>query len=165
MATEIERVFLLTGMPANMPAGEVWKIDQGYLQPDPHAALTEGRVRRTTHADGSVSWVHTIKRGIGRIRHEQEQQMTQQQFDAAWPRTAGRRIRKIRTRIAHGALVWEIDQFLDLPLCLAECELPAPDTQMPIPEWLKPVIVREVTEEPEFRNYQLAVKAGALGQT
>lgn len=163
MATEIERVFLLTDMPAGMPSGETLRIEQGYLAPAPAEAIAEGRLRRTKRADGTVVCHHTVKSGVGRVREEVERVISEQEFIAAWPRTAGKRIRKERTRVPVGARVWEVDRFLDLPLVLAECELEAPDEPLQIPPWMAPSVIREVTEEPEYRNYHLAVQAGLSG--
>ena len=163
MAAEIERVFLLSGLPPAMPAGEVWQIDQGYLPPaggDP--AHLEGRLRRIVHADGRVECVHTLKRGLGLVRDEVERAMGISEFDREWPRTAGRRLRKVRTRITEGDRVWEIDRFVDLPVVLAECELPSADAELPVPAWLAPHVVREVTEDPAYRNSALAIRAGLL---
>lgn len=161
MATEIERVFLLRGVPPALPAGEVWRIEQGYLTPDPREPLAEGRLRRITHADGRVSCVHTVKRGVGIVREETEVPISPAAFEEAWPRTAGRRLRKARHRVREGALIWEVDVFDGLPLVLAECELPAPDVVPPMPAWLQSEIVREVTNEPAFRNYQIARRSVA----
>ena len=164
MAAEIERVFLLRAMPPAMPAGEVWQIDQGYLPPLDGADPTqlEGRLRRITHPDGSVEHIHTIKRGLGLVREETERTIDAACFEREWPRTAGRRLRKVRTRITVGDRVWEVDRFLDIPVVLAECELPSADAHLDIPAWLAPVIEREVTEEPAFRNSELARRAGLL---
>ena len=179
MAAEIERVFLLLAPPVSMPCGDVWHIDQGYLPRTLGAGLgatgsttgssisvgpnaLEGRLRRITHQDGSVEFIHTIKSGLGLVREEIERHIDAETFDREWPRTVGRRLQKVRTRIPVGGLTWEIDQFIGLPLVLAECELPTTDTPLTIPDWLAPFIVREVTEEPAFRNAELALRAGLL---
>ena len=49
-----------------------------------------------------------------------------------------------------------------LVACTAEVELPSPETSVTLPDWLNAVLVREVTEEPEYRSYSLAVRAGKL---
>jgi hypothetical protein len=61
-----------------------------------------------------------------------------------------------------GDRTWEIDRFDGLPVVLAECELPSVDAPLEIPAWLAPWIEREVTEEPAFRNFELARRAGLL---
>jgi CYTH domain-containing protein len=65
-------------------------------------------------------------------------------------------LRKRRYRVPQGDLVWEIDQFLDRDLVLAEVELPGPRSEVSIPEWLRPHILREVTEDPAYTNAHLA---------
>jgi CYTH domain-containing protein len=165
VAAEIERVFLLRAMPDPLPAGQVWRIEQGYLPPaagdDP--TQLEGRLRRIAHADGRVEHVHTLKRGTGLVREEIERAIDAATFEREWPRTAGGRLSKVRTRIAEGDRTWEIDRFLTIPVALAECELPSPDAPLAIPAWLAPFVEREVTEEPAFRNSELARRAGLLG--
>ncbi len=52
--------------------------------------------------------------------------------------------------------MWEIDEFTDRELVLAEVELPAPDMVPEPPEWLGPYVVRDVTDEPEYLNANLA---------
>ena len=51
---------------------------------------------------------------------------------------------------------YEIDEFNDRELVLAEIELSAEDEELVIPDWLKPHVVREVTGEPEYVNVNLA---------
>lgn len=158
MAVEIERVFLLASMPPGMPAGEVWRIEQGYLPAAAGGAAgaLEGRLRRVVHGDGSMTHVHTVKRGFGLVRQEEERTIDAAAFEREWPRTAGRRLRKERTRVRCDGLTWEIDRFEGLPVILAECELPSPDAPLEVPPWLAPVLVREVTDDPAYRNSALA---------
>ena len=169
---EIERSYLLTRVP-ELPTDErnrgTLRIEQGYLPEstagDPSPGLTsesatiEGRIRRTVHPDGRVSCVHTIKRGVGLVRTEQERTMEPDEFDRLWPHTVGRRLSKDRHRIHDAGFLWEIDRFHDLDLVLAEVELPTPEAVAPLPEWLQPQVVREVTDEPEYRNYEIARRA------
>jgi CYTH domain-containing protein len=54
-----------------------------------------------------------------------------------------------------GTLTWEIDEFTDRKLVLAEVELPTRDAAVEIPEWLQPHLVREVTEDEEYENARL----------
>ena len=51
---------------------------------------------------------------------------------------------------------WEIDQFLDRDLVLAEVELPSAATEVTVPPWLAPVVRREVTDEPAYGNAELS---------
>ena len=164
---EIERVFLLDALPdipESLNSGAVcWKIEQGYLSasdPAPDQVITEGRLRRVTHADGSTTFTHTIKSGLGLVRVERERTLNRAEFEALWPATEGRRILKTRLRIDVKGQIWEIDDFSYRALVLAEAELPTVETALPIPEWLQPRIIREVTEEGAFRNFHLATRKG-----
>ena len=152
---EIERVWLLSAVPA-IPAGaERWTIEQGYLDA---ASGVEGRVRSITHPDGRREFVHTIKSGEGLVREETERPISAEDFDRLWPATVGRRIRKLRHRVREGALIWEVDEFLDWPLAMAEVELPDASTEVTPPAWLRGVLGREVTNDPRYRNSALAFK-------
>jgi adenylate cyclase len=73
-----------------------------------------------------------------------------------WPLTEGRRVRKRRHRVREGERQWEIDEFLDRDLFLAEVELPSTDAPVELPDWLRPHVVREVTTEDEYKNENLA---------
>jgi CYTH domain-containing protein len=107
-------------------------------------------------SNGTTSWYRTVKTGQGLQRIEIEEATTPELFEALWPLTSGCRVRKRRYVVPEGALTWEIDQFLDRNLILAEIELPTADTQFEIPVWLAEYLVREVTGEPEFVNRTLA---------
>ena len=156
---EVERVYLLERLPEIPVMYELWRIEQGYLVPPPGSTpgtTQEGRIRRTDLSDGSVVLTHTLKRGMGLVREEHERPITLSEYESLWPLTRGRRIRKKRFRVPEDGLVWEIDQFLDLDLILAEVELPDPSTPVEPPVWLQPLILREVTDDPAYRNYELS---------
>lgn len=156
---EIERVFLLSRLPELPASAEAHRIEQGYL-PDPPPGATgpyaEGRLRRRTGPDGRVRCFHTIKQGEGLVRTEVEREVSEAELAAEWPRTAGRRLCKTRHVVPVGELTWEIDAFDELPLVMAEVELPSPDAEAPLPGWLAPLVVREVTDDPSYRNSALA---------
>lgn len=148
---EIERKYLLRGLPAGMPAASVAEVEQGWL---PGERLAE-RLRRTVR-DGRESWVRAVKGGRGVARLELEEETTRELFDYLWPLTEGRRVRKRRHYVPAGSLTWEIDEFVDRELVLAEVELPDERTPVPIPDWLAPALVREVTGDPAYLNLNLA---------
>ena len=154
---EIERKFLLDGMPALPERAEPHRMEQGYLPDDP------GRLRRAVGPDGRTVFTLTIKTGAGLVRREDERTISEQEFTNLWPRTAGRRLAKTRYRVDEDGLVWEIDRYDDLDLVLAEVELPSADTRITVPEWLRPHLVREVTDEPEYQNYEIALRLAADG--
>jgi len=149
---EIERKYLLRGLPADVSQHAFVLIDQGYI---PGTAVRE-RVRRTQ--DGStLRYFRTIKVGTGIERFEFEEETTDTFFVAVWPLTEGHRIRKRRYMIPNGERTWEIDEFLDRDaLVLAEIELERADEPVTPPPAIAAMIVREVTDEPGFSNYRLS---------
>lgn len=149
---EIERKYLLRAHPVVPEGAERLRIEQGWL---PGERLRE-RLRRVTLPDGSERLLRGLKLGRGLERIEIEEPAPPDLFAALWPLTEGCRVRKERFRVRVGALVWEIDRFLDRTLHLAEVELPSRDAPAPVPAWLAPVVVREVTDEPGYTNLELA---------
>jgi CYTH domain-containing protein len=149
---EIERKYLLRGAP-QMPAPlEVYEIEQGYL---PGVRLVE-RLRRQQSRAGDVRYFRTVKVSSGFQRIELEEETDERTFAHLWQLTKGRQIRKRRYVVADGDAHWEIDEFLDRPLWLAELEIPTVETRIDIPDWLAQVLVRDVTEEREYTNRNLA---------
>jgi len=148
---EIERKYLLRGLPPRMPAAVVKEIVQGYL---PGTRLVE-RVRRVRVGEGE-RFFRTVKSGVGLVRTELEEECSREVFDTLWPLTAGRRVAKRRHVVADGALRWEIDEFTDRALVLAEVELPSVDLTAEVPAWLLSMVERDVTGESAYVNAVLA---------
>ena len=151
---EIERKFLLRALPDAVVGAPVAELEQGYL---PGRRLVE-RVRRVRDADGE-RWFRTVKAGRGVRRLELEEETTRDVFDALWALTEGRRVRKRRYRVPDGGVVgrtWEVDEFTDRELVLAEVELDSASAEVALPEWLAPHVVRDVTGEHEYGNRTLA---------
>jgi CHAD domain-containing protein/CYTH domain-containing protein len=148
---EIERKFLLSGLPDRVLREEMIEIDQGWL---PGSTVRE-RLRRTRQGE-RVRYLRTVKLGQGLKRTEFEEGMESRVFEQLWPLTEGCRVQKQRYRVPEGPYVWEIDVFCDRDLVVAEIELPAEDAAFDIPEWLAPHLVREVTGEPGYSNLELA---------
>ncbi|MDB4876382.1 MAG: domain containing protein [Gemmatimonadetes bacterium] len=148
---EIERKYLLRALPAEAAGAPVVEMDQGYL---PGERILE-RIRRVTAADG-VRYYRTVKVGVGIERLEFEEETTELFFTTVWPLTRGRRVHKRRYVVPAGGMAWEIDEFLDRTLVLAELELERADQAVEIPGWLRAALDREVTEEKGFSNFELA---------
>lgn len=166
---EIERKFLLRAMP-DLP-GE-WKrveIEQGYLDAAHVSAaedaegieyIREGRLRRTMHDDGRVVCTHTIKRGMGLVREESERELSEAELEALWPDTEGMRLRKTRWLWRDGEAEWVVDRFHDVELVLAEVELPSEEHEISIPPLIERVMEREVTDESQYVNSEIARRIG-----
>lgn len=148
---EIERKFLLKRLPEEMPSVTALNIEQGYLPGDRLVerlrAVDVGR-RRT--------YFRTVKVGAGLVRSELEEETTAEVFRTMWPLTKGKRLSKRRHRVPQGDLTWDVDEFTDRELVLAEIELPSADTPVEIPEWLEPWVEREVTGDSAYLNWTLA---------
>ena len=149
MNLEIERKYLLSAMPDLPETLDVLEIDQGYL---PGVA----RLRHQRSASGAERFVRTVKQGVGVQRFEMEDEIDRPTFERLWPETAGRRVRKRRYIVPDLDDHWEIDEFLDRVLFLAELEFDDPKHVVRIPDWLTPVLVRDVTDEPAYTNRSLA---------
>ena len=152
VSVEIERKYLLSGKPDMPPPKDVLEIEQGYI---PGRTLLE-RLRRQRHSDGTVRCFRTVKLGSGLERLELEDETTPAIFDHMWVLTEGKRLRKRRYLVADGPRTWEIDEFTDRVLYLAELEIPTRETAIMIPDWLTPVLVRDVTDDGTYSNSRLA---------
>lgn len=152
MHLEIERKFLLSALPGMPVVRDVLEIDQGYL---PGQRLLE-RLRRQRHRDGTVRYFRTVKLGSGMERMELEDETDERIFTHLWVLTEGMRLRKRRYLVPEGSLTWEIDEFTDRELHLAELEIPTRDIRIVVPDWLRPMVVRDVTDERAYSNRSLA---------
>lgn len=146
---EIERKFRVADPPRWLSECRSEAIDQGYL------AIAEGgeevRLRRVEGSAASL----TVKRGLGEERLEVEIELTDDQFQALWPLTEGRRLEKRRHRI-EGEPTIEVDVYggeLE-GLVVAESEFPSVDAshRFDPPDWLG----EELTGDARYANQQLA---------
>jgi CYTH domain-containing protein len=149
---EIERKYLLSGLPPLPPGARCVEIWQGWI---PGERLHE-RIRRVRTRDGAERWYRTVKLGSGVERIEVEEEAPAELARRLWSLTRGRRVRKRRCSVAHGPLTWEIDRFRGTDLVLAEVELPSAHHPVDIPPWLHPFVDREVTGDPRYVNLNLA---------
>lgn len=154
---EIERKFLLNGLPRRRKGRSVVRIDQGWL---PGERIVE-RIRRIRSGDSTL-YFRTIKLGQGLVRREVEEQIGEALFRRLWPLTRGKRISKRRYAFREGSRVWTVDRFLDRDLILAEVELESAEDEVSPPAWLERYVEREVTGLAGYQNVHLAELVGAL---
>jgi CHAD domain-containing protein/CYTH domain-containing protein len=152
---EIERKYLLRGLPRLPDGTEAVEVDQGWL---PGSLLRE-RLRRVRRGD-DVAYYRALKLGEGVRRIEFEEATPRELFEPLWLLTRGCRVHKRRHLVPDGGLVWEIDEFRDRDLVLAEVELPRASERPQPPHWLAGFVVREVTDDPRYTNLHLAQKPG-----
>ncbi len=154
--TEIERKYLLSGLPGALKREASAVIEQGWL---PGEVIQE-RLRRLRSA-GKTSYFRTVKSGSGLKRTQIEERISRRQFESLWPLTESRRLRKRRYTQADRDLTWEIDVFEGRDLVLAEVEIPYEEFEVQLPEWLQPFISREVTGDGAYDNVNLARRSAA----
>lgn len=148
MATEIERKFLVSDLPAASVLGRGAALRQGYL------AEEDGVEVRLRLVDGKATL--TVKAGRGRTRTEVETGVDPAQAEELWPHTEGRRIEKTRYEVPLGAVVAEVDVYDDAlaGLRVVEVEFPSEaeaDAFEP-PAWFG----RELTGADGWSNASLA---------
>ena len=146
---EIERKFLLTRTPENLPAGE--PIEQGYL-----AIAADGVEVRIRRRAGRSTL--TVKSGPAHVRVEEELEIDDRRFEALWALTDGRRIAKTRHVVElDGGAVAEVDVFegAHAGLLTAEIEFASTEASATFapPAWLG----REVTGDARYANQSLAL--------
>lgn len=156
---EIERKFLIEypdiEMLSAMPNCEMVEIEQTYLAA---AEGVETRVRKRGIADKCVYFETTKKPSEdGMKRVEIERKISAEEYDALL-RTAdpaNGSIRKNRFLLCENNQYFELDvyPFWD-DKAIVELELSDPDAQIRFPEWMR--ILREVTDDPSYKNASLA---------
>ena len=148
MATEIERKFIVDQLPSAEVLGSGLEMRQGYL-----ASEGDVEVRLRITADDATL---TVKAGRGLSRIEIERGLDADEAESLWPHTAGRRIDKVRHRIAVGSHTAEVDVYAGAlsGLLTVEVEFETTDiaARFEPPTWFG----RELTGRTEWSNSALA---------
>ena len=146
MPHEIERKFLVTGDEWRVP-GAGTRYRQGYL-----STVPERTVRVRTIRDKAWLTIKGITVGATRVEYEYEipADEASEMLDDLCQRPL---IEKIRYRIDHQGLTWEVDEFDgdNAGLIIAEVELEKEDQAVVLPDW----VGEEVTDDPRFYNANL----------
>jgi len=155
---EIERKFLLKRLPIEPPS-EVLLIKQWYM--DVNGVMV--RVRKVEFNDGSFDFIKTIKTPIDEMTYEEnESQMLPKDFydfvDECLVSDNSYYIAKKRHIYVNDNDKWEVDQYLDFDLVVAELEIPHKEYSFEIPEHIKDELIMEVTGKREFSNFSLSEK-------
>jgi CYTH domain-containing protein len=158
---EIERKYLLDEAPstADLAAfgARATRIEQVYLR----SADSWVRRARRIEEDGRVRHVLTRKRDReGIVRDEIEVDVTPEEYGRllADADPARRVIRKVRHVIPYGRWTLELDVFSEpAGLVLLEVELDDSDDVPELPPEIAARVVREVSIDPAYANYTLAL--------
>jgi CHAD domain-containing protein len=133
------RRLLLTALPAEVAGGSVEEVEQGWLpavRPPDRLGLVRGPGgERRFRARGAAA----------------EEPLGRADFEALWPLTEGRRLAHRSHRGAAGP-GWRFDEYLDRRLVLAVAEAEGASA----PDWLEPLVVRDVTAERGYADEALA---------
>ena len=145
MGVEIERKFLVRDMSV-LDGVEGVPYRQGYLSTDPERTV---RVRRA--GDHAFLTIKGLSRGA--TRAEFEYAIPVDDAEAMLLQCLPPIVSKVRHRIPHAGLTWEVDVFggENEGLVVAELEIPSEATEVTIPPWLGD----EVTGDPRYFNANL----------
>jgi adenylate cyclase len=146
---EIERKFLLDGLPPALAFARRRAILQGYLAID---GDTEVRIRRTP-AGATL----TIKHGGGEVRVEEELELGERQADALWELTDGRRLQKARRQMRIDGHDVDVDEYAGALDGLVVAEVEFVDEESARAFEPPPLFVRELTGDPAYANRNLAM--------
>ena len=172
MSYEVEKRYLLSALPViPQPSDGPFEYTHGFL---PGTTIKE----RVTIRPAGPSWKRTVKVGSGVRRFEFAEDLDEKTFDFFWPLTQGRRVRAKRWKVTDEKLTqdfgkldgkplrWEVTQFTDRALHLAEIELPtevvvqmvggsASVPGLEFPDWLKRYVVKDVTDDEQYEAFNL----------
>ena len=162
MPLEIERKFLLKGMPTKEP-DEIIDINQWYWRNK--NGIWE-RARSWNSNKTGLKWVHTVKTPISRgVQDEEEYEMNEKEFNEFVERCKfgnedARAITKQRwIYFIEKGLYWEVDMFdTGHHLVVAEIELPKKNAKFNTPDFIDEKILMEVTGMKQFTNKNLCNK-------
>ncbi len=145
---EPERRLLLGALPPEAEGrdGEREESEQGWLA---DGRESYGVVRGP--GDGE-RWFRSTVQGRGARRFEVVEEISRGEFEAYWPLTEGRRLRKRRHRPA-GEAGWCFDEFPERKVVLA---VSVEGGGAVPPPWLEPHLVRDVTGERGYADEALA---------
>ena len=156
MAREIERKFLLDGVPEWLAECESRPIEQGYLVV---GERDEVRLRRS-----GQSLRMTVKLGHGMSREETEIELSGEQFRELWPLTEDRRVEKTRYLVPlEDGLTAEVDVYSGehegFAVVEVEFDSEAESDAFEPPSWFG----EDVTGKREYANQRLAIEGGPPG--
>jgi adenylate cyclase len=148
MAIEIERRFLV--FKDKLPPLQDGKhFIQGYLSLDP-------QIRYRMIGDEVIIAIKTKGEGnMGRNEWEFTNSLDEAEREKLKTLAIRKPIEKIRHKIPHEGLIWEIDVYQgdNEGLITAEAELPATDYPIIFPEWIDSE--SEIGSDPKYRNSNL----------
>lgn len=142
-ALETRRRWRLSAFPPALAEMTPRELEEGWL---PGTRLRE-RVRRERGPRGE-RWSRGLARGRGPWQLSCDEETSREVFEALWPLTEGHRAARRRWEVPEGGLTWRVEELVDGGEWQAEVQLPAHAAEVPLPDWLAPLIAEEMTAEP-----------------
>lgn len=167
---EIERRFLLKDTPNHkyIDEAERYRIHQFYLKPTHEI---EGVIRYRMTCSLAVSKVGIERRYEKIIKTKIEKGVnkesdikiiSEKEFEEA-QKSAIKVIYKVREVYSYNGLKFEVDDFKNPKLVICEVELKQIDQEIIFPDFIKELILLEITGMDQFSNYNLANKLNGNG--
>lgn len=146
---EFERKFLLIKKPS-LKADVVYRIEQHYCGDE--------RIRRKSSEGQEDVFYHTVKKNLRPgVNSEVEKKINRDEYYNLLEKSKSFVI-KDRHCYFVGGLKWEVDDFHDMNLVIAEVEYPEENYVLNIPKFIKDVILFEATNYREFSNKNISKK-------
>ena len=162
---EIERKFLLKALPSKK-ADDIITIGQYYWKNKSNIWERARTYHSTINGD---CYIHTIKKSVSKgVNMEDEYEMTKEEFmifreKCLQDTLNSKYITKDRHIFKDGELKWEVDVFENnYKLIVAEIEIPKKTYKLIIPDFIKEVILMEVTGLKQFSNRSLSLNINEL---
>lgn len=147
---EIERRFLLSELPS-IQFDTIKMISQYYGVDD------IGNFRIRVENDKLNTYYITRKKFISSgINEEDEKVVTLSEFLLKKKETNRMISKKRHIKYVGDSLKWEIDVFSDPQMIVAEIEIPYMDFDLEIPDYIKSVLVEEITDRKDLSNFALS---------
>lgn len=151
---ECERRFLLKMVP-HIEFDEILSMNQHYLTEKNSNKLERVRIIDNHNID-ETKFIHTIKEPISKMSvNESEKEITDLEYFELRKKSL-REIGKVRYIKKFDNLKWEIDEFRNINLVIAEIEIPNEEYDLILPDYIKNNLIIEITGLKEFNNSNLA---------
>jgi CYTH domain-containing protein len=156
-SVEIERKIILKYVP-DIEYDEILDITQYYIK-----KKVWERFRKSVNQDGDITYVKTIKKTLrAGASLENEDEISEEEYERMVTMCKSgdfqsRVISKLRhIKYVEDDLKWEIDEFKDVTLVIAEIEIPTDDYEIKYPDYIKGTFIKDVTDWKEFNNRRMA---------
>lgn len=148
MAIEIERKYLMKGLPKEPPT-DITYIEQCYV----HGI----RYRKEILSSGTINYIKLkkVKLGNGTNSELDIEYVTENVYEQA-RQSADRFISKRRHNYHYAGMKFEVDVFISINLIMMEVELEYVDQTIPFPSYLSELIIDEMTNNKSFDNFNLS---------